>query len=934
MKQESLLGNEFESHTPGPVECLGMTFENDEARRAHFTELLKEKLKDPEFRAIEGFPIGTDEAILELSDPPYYTACPNPWLEEVVEHWQRQKGNNNEAYYCEPFAADVSEGKHDDIYKAHSYHTKVPFKAIMRYILHYTQPGDVVLDGFCGTGMTGVAAQYCGNREMVESLGFEVDSKGNIYNLDEKGQRKFEGLLGARKVVINDLSPIATFISANYNLPSNTESFDKESKRILSEINEELGWMYETYHSDGKKYQVDFVVWSEVFSCPECSSEVVFSKEALDLDSGRVAKVFLCPECSTELKKDYLELLYESEFDSFVGDVHRRPKRVPYLIFYKVGKTRLSKEPDEYDLQILEKIKKAPLPGSFINKVIPDMQMMRVGRMKASNVTHLHHFFMQRPLITLSKLWEKANIVEDYSTKRQLLFFVEQAIWGMSILARYTPTHFSQVNQYLSGVFYMASHIVDVSPDYILGGKRQRLVKAFSGLDNEFGNAIISTQDISKTSLKPNSLDYVFVDPPFGENIYYSDLNLLIESFHRVTTNSEPEAIIDKVKGKEFSQYQSMMLKCFKNAYQALKPERWITVEFSNSSAAIWNLLQASLTGAGFVISNVSALDKKQRSFQSIVSTTAVKQDLVISAYKPSGNIVNAINNKESQTAIWDFVEQHLEHLPYVKFESNDLVQIPERDARIIFDRVVGFFITNGRQLPLSSKEFQSELSNRFEFLDGMYFTSEQLAKYEKAKEKATSIKQYSFFVDDEASAIEWLRSVLSKKPSVQSDIHPEFMGKISGWKKNELQLELVTLLEQNFIKYDGVEDVPSQIHTYLSTNFKDMRNLNKDDPSLKAKAKDRWYVPDPRKAVDIDKIRMRALLKEFDSYRAASKKIKQPRIEALRTGYSIAWGNQDFQTILDVSAKIPTDVLQEDEKLLMFYDNALTLTTSEDDEW
>ena len=48
----------------GPVTCLGITFENDEARRAYFTEELRQKLKDPEFRKIEGFPIGEDEDIL------------------------------------------------------------------------------------------------------------------------------------------------------------------------------------------------------------------------------------------------------------------------------------------------------------------------------------------------------------------------------------------------------------------------------------------------------------------------------------------------------------------------------------------------------------------------------------------------------------------------------------------------------------------------------------------------------------------------------------------------------------------------------------------------------------------------------------------------------------------------------------------------------
>ena len=70
----------------------------------------------------------------------------------------------------EPYASDVSEGKNNPIYMAHAYHTKVPHPAIMRYILHYTQPGDIVYDGFCGTGMTGVAAQLCGSQKDVLAL--------------------------------------------------------------------------------------------------------------------------------------------------------------------------------------------------------------------------------------------------------------------------------------------------------------------------------------------------------------------------------------------------------------------------------------------------------------------------------------------------------------------------------------------------------------------------------------------------------------------------------------------------------------------------------------------------------------------------------------------------------------------------------------------
>ncbi len=86
--QRSLFDNQGPgTRDQGPVECLGMTFQSDEERRRYFLEKLREKLQDPEFRKIEGFPIGSDEDILALSDPPYYTACPNPFIADFIKHY-------------------------------------------------------------------------------------------------------------------------------------------------------------------------------------------------------------------------------------------------------------------------------------------------------------------------------------------------------------------------------------------------------------------------------------------------------------------------------------------------------------------------------------------------------------------------------------------------------------------------------------------------------------------------------------------------------------------------------------------------------------------------------------------------------------------------------------------------------------------------------
>ena len=138
-----------------------MTFENDGKRREYFLEKLREKLQEPEFRKIEGFPIGSDEDIITMSDPPYYTACPNPFIENFIAEYA-STSNLSHKPRIEPFATDITEGKSDHYYNVHTYHTKVPYRAIARFILHYTLPG-VILDNFCGTGMTGLAVQACSN---------------------------------------------------------------------------------------------------------------------------------------------------------------------------------------------------------------------------------------------------------------------------------------------------------------------------------------------------------------------------------------------------------------------------------------------------------------------------------------------------------------------------------------------------------------------------------------------------------------------------------------------------------------------------------------------------------------------------------------------------------------------------------------------------
>jgi len=928
----------------GPVECLGQTFPTDDARREHYLKLLASKLKDPKFRKIEGFPVGTDDAILAMSDPPYYTACPNPWIGEFVKHYGSAY-DPNKTYHREPFAADVSEGKNHPIYNAHSYHTKVPHRAIMRYILHYTQPGDIVLDSFCGTGMTGVAAQLCASRDEVQELGYRVLENGDIINEEGKAFSK----IGARRAALNDLSPIAAFIANNYNTPLDVDAFRSSAATILAEAEREFGWMYETTHTDGTKQRINFTVWSDVFLCGDCGGEIVYWNAAVDRVAQDVREEMKCPHCGALATKRSLERARSKRFDQTLGTSIDEAKTVPVLINYSVGSKRYEKTPDNTDLDVIRKVEEFRLVDW-----VPSSRLREGGETRRNDdigITHAHHFYTKRNLLALGAIYKRAlQLGTDY-----LFWFTATLSWVGRENRLHLGNYFGKkggVITSLRGTWYVASLQVEtcVFARFELRTRVQDVRSSAFSRDR----AVISTQSSSRLSAPNNSFDYIFVDPPFGSNLMYSELNALWEAWLQVETDNSDEAIEDTRSGKTLFVYKSIMDRCFAEAYRVLKPGRWMTVEFSNTAAAVWNAIQTSLQEAGFIVANVAALDKQKGSFKAVNTPTAVKQDLVISAYKPNGGLEERFAKSGSTVAgVWDFVRTHLRNLPVVKPKGGQLEAIAERDPRILYDRMVAFYVGHSTPVPLSSAEFQAELASNFVERDGMWFLPEQVNEYDKKRAQMESVGQLAIFVEDERSAIDWLRVELKEKPQTYQDLQPDFMQQLNAsWKKWEARPELKVLLDQNFLCYDGTGEVPSQIHSYLSTQFKELRNLPKDHAQLRQKAKDRWFVPDPKKNVDVETLRNKRLLEEFwsylpDGYISAarspdrnptlpmpgmasprpkvprSKKLKQVRTEAVRVGFKFCYQQKDYPTILAVADMLPESVLNEDEQLQMIYDNA-----------
>ena len=834
-------------------------------------------------RSIEGFPIGADEDIIALSDAPYYTACPNPFIEEFIRENGTPYDEATDDYHREPFSADVSEGKYDPLYKLHSYPTKVPHKAIMRYIKHYTKPGDIILDGFCGTGMTGVAAQACG----------EVDS---ILDMDDT--------LGKRYAILCDLSPTATYISSNYVSTTDFSSFYVLVEKTLAEVKDKFEWMSGTYH--GHIYRdkkpnghINYTVWSRVYICPKCGHKFplwdVTVKYDFDKAIGTASKQFKCPNCKLELDVNKALTSIIPQYDDALGEVRDVVEQVPVLINYTVAGKRYEKIPDEYDLEVINKIQDEHFQYPVPHREIPYMhQTHQRNNLAALGITHEHHLYTTKSLHIYSYLFAKAREM-DNAYKNRFMFLMTACFNRTTRLVRYMAQHKEKNVGPLSGTLYFPPIFGEINVIDNISARFEKMKRAYaedrvSFFEND--RVIITTQSTDNLQIPQNSIDYIFVDPPFGDNLMYSELNYFTDMWLGIYENSTSEAIINKAQSKGLLEYQRLMEKCFIKMFEVLKPGRWITIEFHNSKNAVWNAIQETVQRAGFVVADVRTLDKGKGTTKQMVYTSAVKQDLVISAYKPTDRFIKSIVlGAGTEETAWAFVRQHLENIPVAVVNNEKIEIISERQAFLLFDRMVAYHIMQGIPVPMDATDFYRGLDERFLKRDGMYFLPDQVNEYDTVRIK-NDIEpiQLELFVTNEKTAIAWLYQQLDS-PQTYAEIQPKFMQEVKSVDRYEEMPELAVLLEENFLQDE----------------------------------KSRWYIPDVTKEGDVAKLREKKLWKEFEGYLNSKGKLKLFRSEAIRVGFSRLWKDKNYQAIVDIANRLPEQTIQEDPNLLMYYDISLS---------
>ncbi len=144
------------------------------------------------------------------------------------------------------FSKIVEAKPHTPVYTMHKYFARRPWNVFNELISHYTSPGDIVLDPFCGGGVT-----------VVESL-----------------------KLG-RKAIGVDVNPLATYVTEMECMPLSIRSFQQAFSRTSKNAQKEISQLYRTKCASCKSDAVaDWIEWDEAkgrivrlkYDCDKCGS--------------------------------------------------------------------------------------------------------------------------------------------------------------------------------------------------------------------------------------------------------------------------------------------------------------------------------------------------------------------------------------------------------------------------------------------------------------------------------------------------------------------------------------------------------------------------------------------------------------------------------------------------------------------------------------
>lgn len=517
----------------------------------------------------------------------------------------------------DPYRREINGRKGSIFYRAHSYHTKVPPEGIAPVIEHYTEPGDFVLDPFCGSGMTGVAC-----------------------------------LMTGRHGLLSDLSPAAVHIASNYVSPVDPNQFASAVKSLITALGPLEQELYGTAcPTCSHAARIEYTVWSDVFVCPGCGTDIVFWSAGLDAE-GNVSGTLTCRGCGQSWQKRQL----------------RWERSVPVLQSISCSRCRGRVEhrlaPEEQAKHL--SLTREAIPYEYPAVPFADSREMWRGQHRDQGIETSADFFTTRNLWSLAAVWQVVESADE-AIRSALRFAFTSVINRASRRYQWNPKRPTNV---LSSTMYVASLSYEFNVFSLLRRKARAIEDLYATTTGMPGRAEVTLQPAQAlASIPDKSVHYVFTDPPFGSNIFYADSSFLWEAWLGSSTDMSREAVVNKsVKaqegGKSLTDYEKLMTGAFEEINRVLRPNGWASVMFHNSDDQVWSALERSIENAGFEVGAAVAFDKHQVSFKGIKGLTAGERvanfDLVLHLTRSGRRRPQAVESEAVTAELIRRVSAHL----------------------------------------------------------------------------------------------------------------------------------------------------------------------------------------------------------------------------------------------------------------------------------
>lgn len=239
-----------------------------------------------------------------------------------------------------------------------------------------------------------------------------------------------------------------------------------------------------------------------------------------------------------------------------------------------------------------------------------------------SDVPRVQGLFTHRQLLCLSELNYQVNRVPDEQSRDLLRVAFSATLYMCNrtfISAKNRKESRGGSSIFSIYRYKVAKTTVELDPWTIFAGRVKRLITAKLETNQLIGSRPPEIRDAQflrgyaqdlSDQVAPESVDYIFTDPPYGAHISYLDLTTMWNAWMGFEV-SERDRMEEAIEGGDqrhsSDHFKAKLADGIAEMFKVLKYDRWMSIVFAHREPAIWDSIVKAAEGAGFEYVNTVA---------------------------------------------------------------------------------------------------------------------------------------------------------------------------------------------------------------------------------------------------------------------------------------------------------------------------------------